>query len=104
MARKTKPTNGVWCMELWKFGYCLRVVANTEDECLQAMQDEYIKTYAMRNGLEESKCRDALLSPILDEDGEVDEYDEYNEFAQYYRDAFEDPDIRYYEFGKVVWE
>lgn len=103
MAKAKKP-DGVWCMELWKFGYCLRVVAKTEDECLQSMQDEYIKAYAMRNGLEESKCRDALVSPILDEDGKVDEYDEYNEFAQYYRDAFEDHDIRYYEFGKVEWE
>lgn len=103
MAKAKKP-DGVWCMELWRFGCRMMVVGKTEKECLQAMQEEYIKAYAKWNGLEESKCRDSLLSPILDEDGEVDEFDEYNEFAQYYRDAFEAPDIRYYEFGEVVWE
>lgn len=101
---KTKPTNGVWFMELYKFGCYLKVVGRTETECLHAMQEEYIKTYAMRNGLEESKCRDALLSPILDEDGEVDEFDEYNEFAYYYRQTFEDERPYFYEFGKVEWE
>lgn len=101
---KTKVKDGVWFMELYKFGYYLKVVGRTETECLHAMQEEYIKTYAMRNGLEESKCRDALLSPILDEDGEVDECDEYNEFAEYYRQTFEDERPYFYEFGKVEWE
>lgn len=104
MTKNTKPTNGVWFMELYKFGCCLKVVGRTEKECLQAMKEEYIQTYAKWNRLEETKCRDAILSPILNEDGEVDEYDEYNEFAQYYRDAFEDERPYFYEFGKVEWE
>lgn len=103
---KAKKTNGVWLWELDKFGYNLTAVGKSKVEVFTTMSEEYIKTYAMRNGLEETKCRAALLSPILDEDGEVAEYDEYNEFAQYYRVNFIDfgnGEPEFIEFGKVGW-
>ena len=55
--------------------------------------------------MDEQELRAALVSPILDEDGEVDEYDERNEFVQYYNNTFDyDAHCNFYEFGKVVWE
>lgn len=104
MTKNSKPTNGVWFMELYKFGYYLKVVGRTETECLRAMQDEYMKTYAFQNGLDVIKCGAALEYPNLDENGEYDECDEYNEFAEYYRQTFEDERPYFYEFGKVEWE
>ena len=102
---KAKKTDGIYYMSIYKFGYELTSVGRTKEECVDALSDVYIKTYAEWNDLDEGRCRDALLSPILDEFGEVDEYDEYNEFAEYYRSTFNDDDEpRYYEFGKVVWE
>ena len=101
---KTKVKDGVWFMELYKFGCCLRVAAKTEGECLQAMKDEYIKTYADYNKLDFIKCGAVLSSPVLDEYGEVDECDEYNEFAEYYRQTFDDERPLFYEYGKVEWE
>ena len=89
MTKNTKPTNGVWFMELYKFGCYLKVVGRTETECLRAMKDEYIKAYADYNKLDFIKCGAVLSSPVLDEYGEVDEYDERPYF---------------YEFGKVEWE
>lgn len=104
MTKNTKPTNGVWFMELYKFGCYLKVAGRTETECLRAMKDEYIKSYADYNKLDFIKCGAVLSSPVLDEYGEVDEYDEYNEFAEYYRQTFEDERPYFYEFGKVEWE
>ena len=103
---KAKKTDGIYYMSIYKFGYDLTAIGHTKDECLDALKNEYIKSYAEWNHLDESKCRDALLSPILNEDGEVDEYDEYNEFAEYFRNTFDEDEVepRYYEFGKVVWE
>lgn len=97
---------GVWLWELDKFGYDLTAVGKTKHDAWEAMSEEYIKTYAKRNELDEAKCRDALLSPILDEDGEVDEYDEYNQFAELYRVNFidmENGDPVFIKFGKVEW-
>lgn len=102
MSRKS----GVWYWELWKFGSTQTAIGHTREECVKTMSEEYIKTYAKWNDLDETKCRDALLSPILDEDGEVDEYDAYNEFAECYRSnfiEFNDGEPEFVEFGKVVW-
>ena len=105
MAKAKKP-DGIYYMSIYRFGYELTAVGRTKEECVDALKNEYIKTYAEWNHLDESKCRASLLSPILDEDGEVDEYDEYNEFAQYYRDNFIDfgnGEPEFIEFGKVEW-
>lgn len=103
-----KKTNGVWKMELDRFGYTLVVMGQTAEECDTAMREEYIKTYAKYNELDEQTCRLALEFPVaeMDEDGTltVDEDNPYNEFVRYYKAAFEDAEPRFYEFGKVEWE
>ena len=109
MAKKKEQTvkNGVWFWELYRFGYYLKVFGRTEQEALDAMREEYIKTYAKWNELNEDALRAALVSPVLDEDGEVDEYAPENEFVQYYNSAvvdFDDGRPYFYEFGKVAWE
>lgn len=106
MAKKKEQTlrEGVWMMTLDRFGYDLVVAGRTKEECVAAMRDEYIKTYAKWNKMEEDALRDALVSPVLDEDGNIDEYDPCNEFVGYYESAFEDAEPRFYEFGKVEWE
>ena len=102
---KDKKTAGVWYWELDRFGYNLIAVGRTKEECVNTMIEEYIKTYAKWNELDEAKCRDALLSPILDEDGEVDELDEYNEFARCYGWVVdEECNCTFIEYGKVVWD
>ena len=103
MAKK-KNTNGVWKMELDRFGYTLVVLGQTAEECDAAMREEYIKAYAKWNELNEDALRDALISPVLNEDGTEDEYAPENEFRSYYESAFEDAEPRFYEFGKVEWE
>ena len=103
MAKK-KNTNGVWKMELDRFGYTLVVLGQTREECDAAMREEYIKTYAKWNELNEDALRAALISPVLSEDGTVDGYAPENEFRGYYESAFEDAEPRFYEFGKVEWE
>ena len=107
MAKK-KNTNGVWKMELDRFGYTLVVMGQTKEECDAAMREEYIKTYAKWNELDEQTCRLALEFPVTEmaEDGSlyVDAGNPYNEFADYYRNAFEDSEPRFYEYGKVEWE
>lgn len=99
-----KKKNGIWMMSLDRFGYDLVVVGRTKEEAEHAMREEYIKTYAKWNELDEDAIRAALVSPILDGDGNVDEYDERNEFVEYYKNAFEDCEARFYEYGKVEWE
>ena len=103
MAKK-KNTNGVWKMELDRFGYTLVVLGQTKGECDAAMREEYIKAYAQWNELNEDALRAALISPVLNEDGTVDGYAPDNEFRSYYESAFEDAEPRFYEFGKVEWE
>lgn len=103
MAKK-KNTNGVWKMELDRFGYTLVVLGQTKEECDAAMREEYIKAYAQWNELNEDALRAALISPVLNEDGTVDGYAPENEFLSYYESAFEDAEPRFYEFGKVEWE
>ena len=109
MAKKKEqtPREGVWFWELYRFGYYLKAFGRTEQEVLDAMREEYIKSYAQWNELNEDELRAALISPVLDEDGEVDEYDERNEFVRYYNSAvveFDDGGPRFYEYGKVEWE
>lgn len=99
MAKK----NGVWKMELDRFGYTLVVLGKTKEECDAAMRNEYIKTYAKWNELDEQTCCLAIEFPVADEDGEVDDGNPYNEFRRYYRAAFEDADPQFFEFGKVEW-
>lgn len=103
---KAKKLDGIYYMSIYRFGYDLTAVGRTKEECLDALKNEYIKTYAEWNHLDESKCRDAILSPILEEDGEYWPDNPYNEFTKYYRNAFDEDEVepRYYEFGKVVWE
>ncbi|MBO7070527.1 MAG: hypothetical protein J6W09_04460 [Bacteroidales bacterium] len=102
---KAKKTDGIYYMSIYRFGYNLTAVGRTKEECSNALSDEYIKTYAEWNHLDESMCRKALLSPILEEDGEYWPDNPYNEFAGCYRNTFdEDEETRFYEFGKVVWE
>lgn len=101
---KDKKTNIIYHWSLYRFGYCITICDVNEVKCMAALSEEYIKTYAKWNDLDETKCRDAILSPILDEFGEVDEYDEYNQFANDYRNAMECIERREYELGKVVWE
>ena len=96
--------SGVWIFELDRFGYTLKVAAKTKEEADQTMRDEYLRTYAKWNELDEDMLRKALAAPILDENGNVDEYDPRNEFREYYKNAFEDNEPRFYEFGKVEWE
>ena len=108
MAKKKEqtPRDGVWIWDLYRFGYTLRVVGRTKEEALDAMREEYIRAYASWNELNEDALRAALISPVLDEDGEVDEYDEGNVFVQYYNSAcveFNDGEPYFYEFGKVEW-
>lgn len=103
MAKK-KKTNGVWKMELDRFGYTLVVLGQTKEECDAAMREEYIKAYAQWNELNEDALRTALITPVLNEDGTVDGYAPENEFRSYYESAFEDAAPRFYEFGKVEWE
>jgi len=103
MAKK-KNTNGVWKMELDRFGYTLVVLGQTKEECDAAMREEYIKAYAQWNELNEDALRAALISPVLNEDGTVDGYAPENEFRSYYESAFEDAVPRFYEFGKVEWQ
>lgn len=106
MAKKKEQNtqSGVWMMTLDRFGYDLVVVGRTKDDALHAMQAEYVKAYARWNEMDESELRSALIFPVLDENGEVDEYDSRNEFVQYYHSAFEDAEPRFYEYGKVEWE
>ena len=106
MAKKKEqtPRSGVWMMTLDRFGYDLVVAGRTKEEAEQAMREEYIRAYAKWNVLDEDSLRAALVSPVLDEDGNVDEFDECNEFVRYYHSAFEDAEPRFYEYGKVVWE
>ena len=99
-----KKTNGVWKMELDRFGYTLVVLGQTAEECDAAMREEYIKAYAQWNEMDEDTLRAALISPVLNEDGTVDGYAPENEFRSYYESAFEDAEPRFYEFGKVEWE
>ncbi len=99
-----KKTNGVWKMELYRFGYTLVVLGQTKEECDAAMREEYIKAYAQWNELNEDALRAALISPVLNDDGTVDENAPENEFRSYYESAFEDAEPRFYEFGKVEWE
>ncbi len=99
-----KKKQGVWIMELDRFGYTLRVAARTKEEAIDAMQTEYTHAYSRWNDLDYVSMTAALYSPVLNDDGEVDECDPYNEFAEYYRAAFEDNEPRFYEFGKVEWE
>lgn len=103
MAKK-KTADGVWKMELDRFGYTLVVVGRTKEECDAAMRSEYIRAYAQWNNLDEDTLRLAREFPVEDEDGEIDEYNPYNEFRRYYEAAFEDAEPRFYEFGKVEWE
>ena len=106
MAR-TKKTNGVWLWELDKFGYTLTAVGKYKTQVIDALMEEYIKTYAFRNGMDEAKCRHSVFAPpILDEDGEVDECNEYNEFRELFRDTFiefNNGEPEFIEFGKVEW-
>ena len=109
MAKKKEQTekNGVWMWELDRFGYYLKVVGRTKQEVMDAMREEYIKTYAKFNSLNGDALRAALVAPVLDEDGEVDEYAPENEFVQYYNSVFvefNDGCPCFYEFGKVEWE
>lgn len=109
MAKKKEqtPRDGVWFWELNRFGYYLKVFGRTKEEVFNAMSEEYIKTYAQWNSLNENALRSALISPILDEDGEIDEYAPENEFREFYSSVFvefNDSEPQYYEFGKVVWE
>ena len=106
--RKQNTRKGVWMMTLDRFGYDLVVVGRTKEEAAQAMRDEYVNAYAKWNELDEQTLRLALEFPVseMDEDGTlyVDEDNPYNEFRKYYKNAFEDNDPRFYEFGKVEWE
>jgi hypothetical protein len=101
---ETMKRNGIWKMELDRFGYTLVVVGKTKEECDAAMRDEYIKTYAKWNDINEAMLRAVIGKPILDENGERVEYDPRNEFLECYEKAFEDNTPRFYEFGKVEWE
>ena len=110
MAKKKEQTtrSGVWMMELDRFGYTLRVAAPTKEEAEHAMREEYIKTYAKYNDLDEQTMRIALEFPVAEMDDEgtlyVDKDNPYNEFVEYYKSAFEDAEPRFYEYGKVEWE
>lgn len=108
-----KNTKGVWKADLYRFGYDLTVVGRTKEEAENAMREEYIKTYAKWNDFDEEMLRNALREPE-----KYEEYDPYstednnedyvnynsNMFLNDYRMAFDDLDVRFYEFGKVEWE
>ena len=115
MSAKKKNANGVWKCTLYRFGYDLTVIAQTKEDAVNAMREEYIKTYAKINNLDEELLRAVLRSPdkyefIADDaEYELDEKefaDLYNgnEFLNYYRMAFDDINVRFYEFGKVEWD
>ena len=107
MAKAKREKNGVWFWELYRrFGYDLKVFGQTREEVVNAMSEEYIKSYAKWNDLDEARCRNALTTPEMYY-GVFDEFSEYNEFADMYKSIFVDfndgePD--FYEFGKVAWE
>ena len=96
--------NGAYICQLDRFGYSLIVVGQTPDIALSAMQQEYIRTYARANCLNRKELYDALFRPILNEDGEVDKCDPRNLFVLDFRDAFEECEPKFYEYGKVEWE
>lgn len=108
MAKTTEKKNGVWKMELDRFGYTLVVMGKTAEECENAMREEYIKAYADLNELDEQTCRLTLEFPAadMDEDGNLigNEDNPYNVFAEYYRIAFEEHHPQFYTFGEVEWE
>lgn len=103
-----KKTNGVWKLDLYRFGYDLTVVGRTKEECENAMRDEYVRAYASRNELDPVDLCAALTNPDQYDGIDVDSLsdDEYfrAEFLMYYRNAFEDCEARFYEYGKVEWE
>ena len=100
-------------MELDRFGYTLRVMGRTKEDVESAMREEYIRTYSKLNDMDEEMFRNALRNPekyeVYDE-GATDDHDEdyvnYNSnlFLTYYRSAFGDAYVHFYEFGKVEWE
>ena len=76
MAKAKKK--GVWIATLYRFGYDLTVVGETEEECRNAMSEEYIKAF----------------------DG-FDPDDE--ECREYYECAMSEMYCRFMEFGNVKW-
>lgn len=74
----------IWFSEIERFGYTLQCIGNSEKEVLDAMIDEYIKTYKKRNGVD----------PSVEEDADDKEY---------YEVFLEELCIEKRELGKVEW-
>ena len=71
-----------------RFGYDLKVICNTEKECIDKLLKEYVRAYKQRNGGENPRKEIA--------------YDRHSD-KTYYEEAKEDIIISEYEIGKVEW-
>lgn len=78
--------NSVWIGELYKFGYNLTVVGETEKEVKDALMSAYEKTYRDLNN---------------DADPRKDKHERYG--VSYYDNALEDICVYEMLFGKVEW-
>lgn len=83
---------GVWVATLERFGYTLMVVERSKQKAVDAMSEEYKKSYFRRN-------KDF---GYLDCDT-IEEMENDEEFKYYYELAMEEMYVRKLEYGIVEW-
>lgn len=80
-------TKKIYMATLDRFGYELTVIAKTEKEAIDALMEEYVRAYKVRNGY----------------DPREDIAYEYGGDRSYYEVAKGDIGIYDFELGKVEW-
>ena len=83
-------THGVWVATLYRFGYTLLVVENTDQKARDAMAAEYARAYFSWNEVKDYNTVE-----------EMAEYDE--EYKAFFSVAMREVNCRKLEYGKVEW-
>lgn len=85
----------VYYSEIDRFGYTLQCIALSEEECKEAMINEYVKTYIKING---EDPREAWAKATVDNECIDDNY-AAEDFARFFGELF----IEKRELGVVEW-
>ena len=94
----------VYFGEVERFGYTLQCIASSEEECREAMINEYVTAYIRRNDANPKEAYEWMKKNEGRKDlKKLDEYYDYKDDASYFSVFLDELYIEKREFGKVEW-